>query len=138
MSSQDIRISKQFCKFCTRVLRNEARDIQRSNARLRQQEKSLNELTGDEIIKLSVCDNYFNDEHIFNVLDNEIVVMGNELAAAIKKLPQKKRDVILLSYFVGMNDTEIGKELGDMQQTIAKRRTSSLRQLRDYLEKEGY
>ncbi len=138
MSSQDIRISKQFCKFCTRVLRNEARDIQRCNARLRQQEKSLNELTGDEIIKLSVCDNYFNDEHIFNVLDNEIVVMGNELAAAIKKLPQKKRDVILLSYFVGMNDTEIGKELGDMQQTIAKRRTSSLRQLREYLEKEGY
>ncbi len=138
MSSQDIRISKQFCKFCTRVLKNAVNDIHRENAKLRQQEKSLNELTGDEIIRLSVCDKYFNDEHIFNVLDSEIVVMGNELAAAIKKLPQKKRDVILLSYFVGMSDKEIGNELGAIPQTICKRRTSSLRQLREYLKKEGY
>lgn len=138
MSSEDIRISKQFCKFCIRTLKNEAVDFHRENAKLREREKSLNELTGDEIAKLSADDKYFNDEHIFKVLDNEIVVMGNALADAIRQLPQSKRDVILLSYFVGLTDREIGEKLGNIQQTIFCRRVSSLRQLKKFLEKEGY
>lgn len=112
MTSQDIRISKQFCKFCLRVLKNEQISFYREIAKQRKTEKSLNELTNDEIIRLSACDKYFNDEHIFNVLDKEIVVVGNMLADAIRKLPQQKRDVILLSYFAGLTDKEIGDELG--------------------------
>lgn len=77
MTSQDIRISKQFCKFCLRVLKNEQISFYRKIAKQRKTEKSLNELTSDEIIRLSACDKYFNDEHIFNVLDKEIVVVGN-------------------------------------------------------------
>ena len=138
MTSQDIRISKQFCKFCLRVLKNEQISFYREIAKQRKTEKSLNELTNDEIIRLSACDKYFNDEHIFTVLDKEIVVVGNMLANAIRKLPQQKRDVILLSYFAGLTDKEIGDELGAIQQTIFKRRASSLKQLRDLLEKEGY
>ena len=72
------------------------------------------------------------------VLDKEIVVVGNELAAAISKLPQYKRDVLLLSCFAGMTDKEIGKELGAIQQTISKRRLSSLLQLRKILDEEGF
>ena len=86
----------------------------------------------------SQSDKYFEDEHIFNVLDKEIVVMGNVLAEAIRALPQQKRDVILLSYFVGMTDKEIGEHLGAIQQTIFKRRISSLKQLKELLEKEGF
>ena len=44
MTSNDIRISKQFCKFCLRVLKNEATNIHRENAKQREREKSLNEL----------------------------------------------------------------------------------------------
>ena len=120
------------------VLYCEARNIYAEQARKAEKEKSLNELTGDEIIKLSVCDKYFNDEHIFKVLDKEIVVMGNALAAAIKQLPQNKRDVVLLSYFAGLTDKEIGEKTGTVQQTVSFRRISSLRQLREFLEKEGY
>jgi len=138
MTSEDIRISKQFCKFCLRVLKNEAINFHRETTRQRNRIKSLNELTGDEIIKLSVCDNYFNNEHIFKVLDKEIVVMGNALANAIRELPQHKRDIILLSYFAGLNDREIGEELGAKQQTISYRRISSLKKLKELLEKEGF
>ncbi len=138
MNSQDMRISKQFCKFCVRVLKNAACDIERENAKSRQQNKSICELTGNEIIKLSACDKYFNDERIFKVLDKEIVVMGNDLAEALNKLSPYRRSLILLSYFVGLNDREIGEKLGAIQQTISKHRISTLRQLREILEKEGY
>ena len=69
MTWNDIRISKQFCKFCVRVLQNETCDIHEEFARKRKREKSLDELTNNEIIRLSVCDEYFTGEHIFNVLD---------------------------------------------------------------------
>lgn len=138
MPQKDIRISKQFCKFCVRVLKNETNNIYAEIARQRKREKSLNELTNEEVVKLSACDEYFADEHIFNVFDREIVVMGSELAAAISKLPQNRRDIILLSFFAGMTDKEIGKELGAIQQTICKRRLSSLSQLRKLLDEEGF
>ena len=44
MTSQDIRISKQFCKFCLRVLKNEQISFYREIAKQRKTEKSLNEL----------------------------------------------------------------------------------------------
>ena len=69
---------------------------------------------------------------------NKIGFVGNELAEALKKLPEHKRNVLLLSYFVGMSDKEIGGCLGAIQQTIFKRRLSSLRQLKELLEKEGF
>lgn len=79
-----------------------------------------------------------NDRYIEN--DKYIITwcIGNELAEALKKLPEHKRNVLLLSYFVGMSDKEIGGCLGAIQQTIFKRRLSSLRQLKELLEKEGF
>ena len=136
-SQNDKRISNQFGSFCTRALKNEARNIHSEYERRRAHEKSLQELSSDEITQLSAEDKYFADEHIFNVLDKEVVVIGNLLADALRQLPPAKRDVILLSYFVGMSDVEIGKKLSTIQQTIYKRRTSTLRELRKLLEKEG-
>ena len=99
MTQNDIRISKKFCKFCVRVLKHEAVNIEAEFARQRKREKSLDELTNDEIISLSAYDEYFADEHIFKVLDKEIAVNDAALADVISKLPQAKRDVILLSFF---------------------------------------
>ncbi len=133
----ETRISNQFGCFCSRVLKNEAHNIRSEYKRRQEHEKSFQELTNDELVQLSAEDKYFTDEHIFNVLDKEIIVVGNLLAKALKQLPPEKRDVILLSYFVGMSDTEIGRQLNTIQQTIFKRRTSTLKLLRDYLKKEG-
>lgn len=131
------RISNQFGCFCSRVLKNEAHNIHSEYAKQREHETSLTELSSDELLELSANDTYFEDEHIFKVLDKEIVVVGNELAKALMKLPPEKLEIILLSYFMDMTDAEIGRTLNAIQQTICNRRTSTLKLLRDYLEKEG-
>ena len=97
------RIQNQFGAFCVKVLKNEARHIQREYARLRDQEKSL-----------------------------------GELADALAQLPEGKRDVILLSYFLGMTDREISEKLNIVHQTVSKRRRATLEELREYLVKEGF
>lgn len=53
-------------------------------------------------------------------------------------MPEDKRDVILLSYFLGMNDREISERLNVVRQTISKRRLITLKELREYLMKEEF
>ena len=132
------RVQNQFGCFCTRVLRNEARDIQRNYAYLREMEKSLDALDASELKQTATQDKYFMGEHIFEVLGLPVVVSGDLLAEALAQLPESKRNVILLSYFLGMSDREIGRRLNVVHQTISKRRAVSLKELREYLTKEGF
>ena len=80
----------------------------------------------------------FHDEHVFEVQGLPVVVTGNLLAEAIAQLPEGKRDVILLSYFLGMSDREISERLNVVRQTISKRRLTTLKELREYLMKERF
>ena len=80
----------------------------------------------------------FHDEHVFEVQGLPVVVTGNLLADAIAHLPEGKRVVILLSYFLGMNDREISERLNVVRQTISKRRFTTLKELREYLMKERF
>ena len=130
--SNEQRIQNQFGAFCTTVLKNEARCIQR------EQEKPLDELTAPELEQTATWDKYFMDEHVFEVQGLPVVVTGNLLAEAIAQLPEGKRDVILLSYFLGMSDREISERLNVVRQTISKRRLVTLKELREYLMKEGF
>ena len=136
--SYEQRIQNQFGGFCVKVLKNEARYIQREYARRREQEKSLDKLTANELEQTASKDRYFNDEHVFEVMGIPVVVTGNLLADAIAQLPEEKRNVILLSYFLGMSDREISERMNVVRQTISKRRLVTLKELRKYLIKEGF
>lgn len=70
----------------------------------------------------------------FDVLEYRVGVKDERLAEALAALPSKKRDVILLSYFLDMNDTEIAEKLKVVGATIHYRRTSSLKELKLRLE----
>ena len=83
-------------------------------------------------------DQYFQDDHVFEVLGKQVVVTGDLLADAIAKLPDRKRDIILLTYFLGLTDREISKYLNIVHQTVSKNRIRILKELREILEKEGF
>ena len=116
--SYEQRIQNQFGAFCVKVLKNEARHIQREYARLRDQEKSLGELTASELEQTAVWDRHFMDEHVFDVQGLPVVVNGNILADALAQLPEGKRDVILLSYFLGMTDLDKESPAGGRRRSI--------------------
>ncbi len=132
------RIQNQFGGFCVKVLKNEARYIQREYARQREQEKSVDDLTPAEQEQIAHEDQHFNGEHIFEVQGLPIVVTGDLLAKALARLPKAKQEVILLSYFLEFSDREIGERLNVVRQTITKRRAVALKELRRYLTDEGY
>lgn len=132
--SQMKTLRHQFDSICRKVLRDESRNYKKQLARRAEKETNLSELSEAELGQLYAMDEYPSDSTYFDVLEYRVGVKDERLAEALAALPSKKRDVILLSYFLDMNDTEIAEKLKVVGATIHYRRTSSLKELKLRLE----
>ena len=68
------------------------------------------------------------------MLGHEIEVYDECLAKTLNKLPEKKRTVILMSFYLGMSDAEIGRTLNRVASSIRTRRVSALTMLKKLIE----
>ena len=123
--------------FCKKVLKNEVRDYYDEVKRQRDKEVSFSELSEHELAQLSTTNEYFKTEQTFNVLGRDVTVNDENIAEALRSLPEQNRDIILLSYFLELSDGEIGKKLNMIRSTVQYKRTSTLRELKKFLEEES-
>ena len=70
------------------------------------------------------------------ISDLEVQVSDDQLSKALKCLPERKRNIILLSYFMDMSDAEIGELMNVVRTTVYRHRTSTLEELRKMMEEE--
>ena len=117
-----------------RFVKNEARNHYDELKRRRNRQVYLSELSQQEMAQLLVTDDYPSDSSFFQVMGFDIAIRDELIAQAISILPDEKRDIILLSYFLGMTDVEIGKTLNMVRRTVQYKRTSSLQELKKLLE----
>ncbi len=125
---------KLFDSYCKRILKNEAIDCFREIQKHRQREIFFSELSEKEWKQLYMEDEYDLDTCNFRVLGYDVEVKDALIAEALNLLSDKKREVVLLAYFLDMSDTEIAKLLNLRQSTIHYHRTSSLKSLKEFLE----
>ena len=139
MNPNNYELDKQhaFDAFCKKVLRNDVRNYYDEMKRLRDKEVSFSELSERELEQLSTTDKYFATEQTFNVLGNDVIVNDENIAEALRSLPERKRDIILLSYFLELSDGEIGKKLNLIRSTVQYQRTSTLRELKKIMKEEN-
>ena len=123
-------VRHQFDSFCRKVLREESRNYKKQLVRRAEKEINFSELSETELSQRYVMDEYPSDSTFFDVLNYCVAVKDERLADALAALPSKKRDVILLSYFLDMSDTKIAEKLKVVGSTIHRRRTSSLKELK--------
>lgn len=128
-----------FNGFCKRALRHEAIDAFRERKQRRLHEKTFSDLTPQEESQLYAYDEYFAEDGAnksFFVGGKEIT--AKQLADAIQRLPEEKKNAVLLYYFMDMSDQEIA-ELSDVpRSTVQYRRVSSMELLKRYLEGDIY
>ena len=71
-------------------------------------------------------------------MDNRSLVKRSwricRLAQALTELPDEKRDILLLSYFLDMTDREIADKLNMVRYTIQRKRVKSLKEMKQRLE----
>lgn len=127
------KIQIQFQAYCYKILRGEAVDYYY----LQKHEKSIESLSSEESGELYVSDEYKSDDHLFKVLEYDIGIKSDLLAEVLHLLSQKKRDVILLSFFLGMSDTEIARIMCVVNSTIHEHKKKALKLMKSELEKRG-
>lgn len=111
------------------IVRNYRKELKRR----RNKEISYCELPEIVVEKLAVWDEYESDYTAFDVCGIEVRVLDDDLAEAIKYLSEKDREILLMYFFLGMSDTEIGDRLKINRSTSFRSRKNSLEELKKKL-----
>lgn len=133
-SHDEMAIRKQFDRICKLALKGEVIDYRRHIAFRKKHEVMLSELSEKDMSRLFTVDEYEAENQWFQVLGYDIEVKNTLIAEALQALSEKKRDVILLSYFMDMSDAEIGRALNLVRSTVHEHRKRSLEMMKNIME----
>ena len=133
-SRDELTVMHQFDRLCQSALDGEAANYYRHMEYRRNHEVIFSEMTEKELDSIFVMDEYNLDSLRFRVLGYDIEVKDALLVEALQALTEKKRNVVLLSYFLEMTDTEIATEMKLVHSTIREHRTRSLELLKKFME----
>ena len=126
-------IEYAFHAFCKVVLRHEAINAWRDLKQKIELEIPLDYLMSERYFEPFAMDSYFEKQDkptVFLVLGKEVIVDDERLARALSRLPELRREVLLLYYFVDYRDEAIGRLYGRCRSSINRRRNAALKQLR--------
>ena len=133
-SSDELTVRNQFDRICKMALKSEVTDYIRHLVYRQRYEILFSEMSKKELDQLFTMDEYNAESHCFQVLGYDIEVKSTLIAEALQTLTEKKRDVILLAYFMGMSDAEIASEMNLVRSTINEHRKRSLELLKKVME----
>jgi len=129
-------VEEMFDSYCKKVLKCTAINYDKKYNYIAEHETLMSDLP-ENLFSLSQSDSYFQQTHFFEVSTGEIIVVkGDDIARMITLLPIVKREIILLSYFTNMTDSEIGRKLNIVKRTVQYQRTAALKQLKKILEEQ--
>lgn len=123
-------VRRRFCAYCIKVMHGEALNYFDELERQRTREVTFSELLQKDMDSLYYCDDY-NMADYFTVMGRQIPVRDEWISKALKKLPSKKREIILMLYFLDMTEKEIAACLKLVQSTVHYHKDDSLKLLRE-------
>ncbi|HIG0358543.1 TPA: sigma-70 family RNA polymerase sigma factor [Clostridium sporogenes] len=135
-SSFEKVIEAQFDCLVKKVIKCEQKKYCRDIFNRQKKEITFSDLPEQLFSKISVIDDYLSDYTVFNVLGMEVHILNDQLSKILRILPEKKRNIILLSYFMDMSDSEIGQLMNLVRSTIYRHRTSTLEEIKKMYEEE--
>lgn len=133
-NSFESHVQHTFDSYCRTVVRNEARNIKKKHNRLKERQISIDYLSQAEKDTLYYHDRNINNSEKFYTDGIEIIVQDTQLSEAISQLPKELKRIILLFYFVGLNDREIGEKFNTSAGCLWSRRKRAIRIMHNYME----
>lgn len=133
-SYDETTVRHQFDRKCKLALDGEVVDYDRRMDYRRKHEILFSELSECQTGKLSVVDEYNETSYFFKTCEYDVKVKSSLLAEALNALTDRKREVILLSYFMEMSDAAIARKMNLVRSTVHEHRTRSLELLKQIME----
>ena len=76
------------------------------------------------------------DQHFFELDDIKIGIENEQLGEALDLLSEKKRKIVLLYYFMDMNEGEIADVLHVSRSTVNRQRAQALSLMKECIEED--
>ena len=131
------RIEHQFDSFCKLVLVCEMKDYKKMILRKMAKEILFSELIliyGYDLEHKKVGQEEIKDIFSIKVMGFDITIKNMLIAEAVLSLTEKGRNIVLMSFFLGMTDKEIGKMLHLGQSTVNYHKNNNLKKMRKFME----
>lgn len=87
-----------------------------------------------ELGKLSFTPEYFRFEQLLRVRGIDFIVNDEGLFEALGALSAQRREIVLLSYYMGLTDREIGQVVGMERANVQYHRSQALKELGNMLD----
>ena len=129
-------IRLQFDTLMKKVIDKMIKNYERSLRRRNKHEILFCELPPIMVANLAIEDDYGLETTVFEVNGEQVPVDGEELCNALKQLSERKRNILLMRYFLEMSDIEIAELLNITDRTSLRNRKSALQQMKEILGKE--
>ena len=71
------------------------------------------------------------DSILFNVFHTKVAIQNEQLSKQLADLSEKKRQILLLYYFIGMTDYEIGQAMRISYENVKKTRNRTLTEMKN-------
>ena len=123
----------KFDSFCKKALRCTGINLLKEITYLSEHEVNFSDLPPNAY-PMSTKDDYFSQNQSFDTSIGSVVVKDFEIAEVISKLPDVKREIILLYYITEKTDEEIGEKLNMPRRTVQYQRTAAEKILRKIME----
>ena len=123
----------RFDAFCKSVLRNEAHNYRRGLKRQRDRQVSISALSQADMDKLSTVDHYPSDSFTFSSHGYDLHINNELVADAFAGLSATEQSILILRCVLDLTDKEIGLIMGLGRSAVQKRRTQTLKVLREKL-----
>ena len=126
-------LQRQFDVYCTKVLKYASISYYHANRRM-EHEVSFSSLLEKDLAEVSTTDRYPCMLYHFQVREWLIEVQSEPLGNAIERLTPYRREIILLSYFLGFKNKEIAALYGCNPKNVSYHKMRAVRQIRAEME----
>ena len=133
MTDKEDKTVRQFVLFCRTALMYEKKNYYNERKHMAERETHIEMFSLKQSDMLEkIFDTYHAD--YFSVMGYEIGIVDGDLAQALRELPDKKIQIVLLYYIAGLSDREIGEIYGTGRSTICDQRNNAIKKLRLLME----
>ena len=133
-----LQIQCAFNGFCKKVLKREANNAYRDEKKYRIRYVSFSDLTPGEITELHYTGMQLQCKNkALSIYVNGKRITSRLLSEALLALPKEKRSIIILYYYLNMNDVNIARRCNIPRSTAQYQRKCALEILRQYLEEHA-
>lgn len=133
------RVEHQFDRICKLAVKSEMKDYKRMILRKMKKEIVFSEVMsiyGYDLENICAAKSEEIDIYTTKVMGFDIEIKNMLIAEAVLSLTEKGGKIILMSFFLGMTDKEIGKILNLCQSTVNYHKNNNLKNMRNFMEEQ--